>query len=405
MESGPTQNEDEIEQTGAGAGGLAVSGTNQSEMRARNERLVLTLLRRRGSLAKAEIARLTGLSAQTAARLIHALEEDGLIKRGDPQRGRVGQPSIPMSLDPEGAYFMGLKVGRRSVELVLTDFLGSIVERRKQVYDYPGFDKVLDFAVSRAEDITQALGKGRQSRVAGLGIAMPFHLWSWAPRIGVSPELMADWKTRDLGTELGQRIDLPVFLQNDATAACSAELVFGGSDLPANFASFYIAFFIGGGLVLRGSLFTGATGNAAGFGPLLVPDLNGEIRPLIDLASLSKLESRLIREGLDVRHIWENPEDWNLPAGIVDGWLAEAAHALAYAIRATQTTLDLEAILIDGWLPRDMLADLTARTAEVLDGIDMTGMSRPRIEAGSLGADARPLGAASLPLNARYLIE
>ena len=52
-----------------------------------------------------------------------------------------------------------------------------------------------------------------------------------------------------------------------------------------------------------------------------------------------------------------------------------------------------------------MLADLTARTAEVLDGIDMTGMSRPRIEAGSLGADARPLGAASLPLNARYLIE
>ena len=33
-------------------------GTNQSGMRAQNERLVLTLLRRNGSLAKAEIARL-----------------------------------------------------------------------------------------------------------------------------------------------------------------------------------------------------------------------------------------------------------------------------------------------------------------------------------------------------------
>ena len=82
---------------GAPANGISVSGTNQSEMRAQNERLVLTLLRRKGSLARAEIARLTGLSAQTAARLITSLEKDGLIKRGEPQRGRVGQPSIPMS--------------------------------------------------------------------------------------------------------------------------------------------------------------------------------------------------------------------------------------------------------------------------------------------------------------------
>lgn len=40
-------------------------GTNQSGMRAQNERLVLSLVRQHGGLAKSDIARITGLSAQT----------------------------------------------------------------------------------------------------------------------------------------------------------------------------------------------------------------------------------------------------------------------------------------------------------------------------------------------------
>lgn len=401
MKSGSRQDQSDR----VGVGGLLVSGTNQSEMRAHNERLVLTLLRRMGSLAKADIARLTGLSAQTAARLIHALEKDGLITRGAPQRGRVGQPSVPMSLNRNGAFFLGLKVGRRSVEIVLVDFMGAIVDRKKQVYDYPAFDNVLKFAVSETARITARLGQPRSARIAGLGIAMPFHLWSWGPRIGVSPDLMADWETRDLRSELMARIELPIFLQNDASAACSAELVFGSSDLPSNFASFYVAFFIGGGLVLRGSLFTGSTGNAAGYGPLLVPDLDGTPRQLIDLASLSTLESRLIGAGHPARYIWESPEGWDVPKPVLNDWLTEAAHAIAHSISATQTLLDLDAVLIDGWLPRDILKDLTARVASNLAEIDMTGMTRPAVRMGTVGADARTLGAASLPLTARYMIE
>lgn len=45
-------------------------GTNQSGMRDHNERLVLSLVRQHGSLAKSDIARMTGLSAQTAVATI-----------------------------------------------------------------------------------------------------------------------------------------------------------------------------------------------------------------------------------------------------------------------------------------------------------------------------------------------
>jgi len=380
-------------------------GANQQGIRERNERLVLTLLRRAPGLAKAEIARRTGLSAQTVSRLIANLEGDGLILRGEPQRGRVGQPSIPLSLNPEGAFFLGMKVGRRSVELIATDFMGRIVERENRVYDYPAVDDVLDFADHAIDRVTDRLGTRKAARLGGLGIAMPFHLWSWAQRIGVSPDRMADWKHRDLKSELEVRRSLPIFLQNDATSACSAQLVFGGAGQPRNFASFYVAFFIGGGLVLRGALFTGGAGNAAGFGPLLVPDLDGQMRPLIDLASLATLERSLLDQGHDPRRIWLAPQGWDLPPDIARDWTERAGHALAQAVRATQTVLDLEAVLVDGWLPDGLRRDLTEAVRRHLGALDMTGMSAPQVRMGEMGADARALGAASLPLVSRFLLD
>src|SRR5689334_14425930 len=68
-------------------------GANQVRVRAYNERLVLSLVRRHGSQAKSEIAKRTGLSAQTVSVIMRALEKEGLLIRGEPVRGRVGQPS------------------------------------------------------------------------------------------------------------------------------------------------------------------------------------------------------------------------------------------------------------------------------------------------------------------------
>ena len=49
-------------------------GTSQSGVGLYNERLILSLIRRQRSLAKVEIARLTGLSTQTTTVIINRLE-------------------------------------------------------------------------------------------------------------------------------------------------------------------------------------------------------------------------------------------------------------------------------------------------------------------------------------------
>lgn len=380
-------------------------GTNQGGMREMNERVILTLLRRQSNMAKADIARSTGLSAQTVARLIGSLEADGLILRGTPQKGRIGQPSVPLSLNPDGAVFLGMKVGRRSVEMIATDFMGQILDREKQVYRYPDFDAVCAFAAKTAATFKARLPASLRPRIAGMGIAMPFFLWSWAEQIGVEQSHMANWQHRDLQAEIAANLGLPVFLQNDATSACSAELVFGTTPLPRNALCVYIAFFVGGGLVLNNALFTGTTGNAAGFGPLHVPDKDGVTRPLIDLASLSTLETALEARGLQSGKMWDNPEHWDVPQDVLNTWLDSCAPALAQAIRSVQAILDLDAVLIDGWMPRDLCLQITERVRAELAALKMTGMDSPEVRHGSLGADARVLGAASLPLSHRFLVQ
>ncbi|WP_444455799.1 ROK family transcriptional regulator [Rhodobacter capsulatus] len=386
-----------------GAG--AKIGTDHSAMRARNERLVLSLIRRHGALAKSEIARLTGLSAQTVSVIMRGLEAAGLLSRQAPVRGKVGQPTVPMSLAPEGALFLGLKVGRRRTEMVLIDFIGQVRGARVMRHDFPSPDGVLDFARRSVAELTAPLPEELLARIQGLGIGLPFQLWDWAVSLGLAADAMDDWRHRDIRAELAPEMPWPVLLENDASAACNAELVFGKGSLPKDFVYAFLGFFVGGGLVLGGSMFAGHSGNAGALASTPVPDGRGGSRQLVEVASLSALERALVLRGQSGAFLWESAPDWELDEDIVAPWLAEAAKGLAHVAASAGALCDLQAMVIDGWLPDRLRTRLIAAIETELDHIDLSGMARPRIMAGTAGPQARSLGAASLPLSAKFLVE
>lgn len=386
--------------------GAGVLGSNQSGMRAHNERLVLSLVRQHGALAKSDIARMTGLSAQTVSVIMRALEQDGLLTRGTPMRGRIGQPSVPMSLAADGAFFLGLKIGRRSVDLCLVDFTGTLRDIRRKVYRYPTPDNVLAFVAEALPALTRALPPALRPRIAGLGVAMPFQLWSWVAHIGAPQAEMDAWRSRDIQAELTAIAGgLTVTVQNDATAACGAELVFGTCEKPSDFLYFYFGTFIGGGLVLNGQLHTGRTGNAAGVGPMPVPGPDGRMRSLMTVASLSTLGLAMDAAGEPSDGLWESPESWQISDAVLNLWLDETAEAVASAILSASTLLELGAVLIDGWMPAPIRAALTERVRAAFLRLDLSGIDPPLIREGTVGAEARSLGAAAIPLAQRFLLD
>jgi predicted NBD/HSP70 family sugar kinase len=379
-------------------------GTNQSGMRAQNERLVLSLVRRHGPLAKSEIARITGLSAQTVSVIMRQLEADRLLRRGEPQRGRVGQPMVPLSLDPEGAFFIGAKIGRRSLDFLLVDFVGGVRYRAGAAYPFPTPEATVQRIVAEVAACEALLGE-RAGRIAGLGLAMPFELWNWAEAVGAPPGGLEAWRRTDIRAALAERLPYPVYIQNDATAACGAELAFGDHAGLLDFIHFYIGAFVGGGLVLSGGLFAGRTGNAAALGSMPVPDGSGGSAQLIDQASLVLLERSLRAAGLPVDALYDPEADWSPLGAHLDRWIATAAHGIAHAIAAASTIIDFEAAVVDGAFPPAVQARLVAAVGTELARLDLSGIHPPTLRAGSIGPIARALGGASLPLFDRYLVD
>ena len=375
-------------------------GANQAGVRLYNERLLLSLVRRFGPLSKIEVARLTGLSVQSTSAIMNRLQAEGLLKREAPLRGRVGQPTIPMSIDPEGAYSFGLKVGRRSCDLVLVDFRGAICQRAHRAYSFPTPIMILDFVRDSLPSLASSLTLSQKRRIVGLGVAAPFQLWNWESEIGAPQGAMKDWQHFDAESEIAAVCPYPTTVCNDATAACAAEFFFGRCWRHRDFLYFFIGEFLGGGLVLDGALRLGRTGNAAALGsmPIMAKSDGGVAPQLIACASIYQLERRLEAAGIDASSICTTPKSWGEFGAQLDGWIEDAASALAYATVAAISVIDFEAIVIDGALPATVRERLTARTAQVFSGLDRRGLSEVDIVSGSIGADAGSIGGAALPL-------
>jgi predicted NBD/HSP70 family sugar kinase len=380
-------------------------GANQSRVRDYNERLILSLVRRHGWLAKSQIARRSGLSAQTVSVIMRSLEQDGLLLKGEPQRGKVGQPSIPMHLNPSGVFSIGLKIGRRSADLVLVDFLGQQLRTISKTFAYPTPADIIAFVATGMVAIVDKLTPQEQQRIAGLGVAIPFQLWNWAEKIGAPEEAINAWKGLDFRSELAAITNLPVSVQNDATAACGAELVFGRGKELTDFVYFFIGTFIGGGIVLNHGLYSGRTGNAGGFGPMPVMHHDGKATTLIDHASIYTLEMRLEAEGFAQSPQWHEPKDWHSLGPVLDEWIDDTARHLAWAIVASCSVIDFQAAVIDGAFPTDVRQRIVKSIQLEVDKLDTRGISDFAILEGMVGRSARALGGASLPFFSRYLLD
>ena len=380
-------------------------GANQLGVRAHNERLVLSLVRRHGALSKADIARRSGLSAQTVSVIMRELEKDGLLSRDAPVRGRVGQPSIPMRLNPDAVLSFGVKIGRRSADLVLMDFVGGIRMQLHQTYPYPLPQDILAFVTSGIKELEGRLSDSERRRIAGIGVAAPFELWNWAEQVGAPPGAMDVWRGFDLRTEIASRVQHPVLLQNDATSACGAELVFGVGPHYPDFVYFFIGSFLGGGIVLNSSIFVGRTGTAGALGPLPVRGRNGENRQLLEIASIFVLENLLRDHGFDSRPLWYSADNWIDFGEPLEIWIQDTAKALAQAIVACASVIDFSAAVIDGGFPHWVRERVVRATIKAAAELDLQGVVMPEIVEGAVGPQARAIGGASLPIFARYLID
>jgi predicted NBD/HSP70 family sugar kinase len=381
-------------------------GSNQLGMRQYNERVVLQAIRLHGSLPKADLARLTKLSTQTVSLIIDRLLIDGLVVKQEAVRGKVGQPSVPIALNPDGAFSIGIKVGRRSADTLLLDFTGQVRERASLAYDFPDPPQLLKHFRQQLHDLPLRLGSAMSQRIAGIGVAAPLSLGGWPSLLGVSAQRAAAWQAFDLQAELSLLTPIPVQFIKDTAAACVAELVAGRGRHTKSFVYIFIDTFIGGGLVLDSQWRSGLSGNAGAIGSMACGMANPSAATMpaqvLSVASLHQLERRFVDAALDGNACYnEKALD---PEYLVhtQAWLTQAVPALGLIVQNAACLLDIEAVILDGNLSRGLLHMLQGQLREHLAHYNWEGVTTPALLGGTIGADARALGGGLLPLYSSF---
>ena len=391
-------------------------------MRQYHERLILHTVRRFGEISSADLVRETGLSVQSVSRIVNRLLElDLLEKRGRRRvKGKVGQPSVPLALKAGGAYSIGVKIGRKSLDIVAIDFEGNVKRLIEHKYDYPDPHFVLPTVNTGIADILSQFSSSQRVRIAGIGIVAPYGLGERRGEMKTPAGLAEEWATTDVRAAIKTEEDYPVWYEHDAKAACLADmLLHRPTSRPRTYLYVFVGTIIGGGVVVDGTLSHGPHGYAGAIGPMPVPSsLDPKptsqplaVVPLLRVASRYVLNEMLTNAGYEPETVLPSDvltEEFRMPediSPIVGEWIGRASEALAIAVLSAISTFDFEAIVIDGALPEPVLADLVDHVSAKMDRQDFTGLIRPKLMRGDLGNRARAMGGALLPLYSKFAPE
>ena len=234
------------------------------DTRRHHRSLILQHLFAEGPASRADLARTTGLTRVTVSDLVGALISDGLLgELGAPAENRVGKPPTLVGLLPDSAHIVALDLSPADrMAGAVVNLSGQVMSRAEVPLEGARGEEAVGIAVGLAERLHSSIdrpvlgvGVGTPGVVDGHGVVLDAHNLHWA---GV-----------DLTGILRRRLDLPVYVANDANTAVLAEYTFGGTTA-ADLMLLRIETGVGAGLVVGGSLVQGHAWAAGEIGHVVV---------------------------------------------------------------------------------------------------------------------------------------
>jgi predicted NBD/HSP70 family sugar kinase len=389
---------------------LMLTGSNLIHTKEFNLRIVHETIRLHGPISRAEVARHTELTGQTVSNLVRELVARGLVHEGERRHERRGAPSVALTLNPDGAWSMGLDLDRDHLTGVLVDLAGTVRQRIAVALDFPTPAEAVDLMVDVAERLLSAEGIDREV-VSGIGVGIPgpMHKAPGDRDYHASPKAFPGWTDVPIAELLRERLGLPVILENNATAAAVGERWYGAGQHLGTFFYVYFGSGLGGGLVMQGRPYEGHTGNAGeiGYLPTVLAGggagarvADGEDPPHVGLHfNLPRLYAALREDGAGVRGLDDLAVLLDAGHPRLMRWIEDGADHLTGLVLAVEYLLDPEAIFFGGRLPHRVLEALMQRVATQLPARRIGGkVTAPPHLLATAGVDAAALGVATLPI-------
>ena len=386
-----------------------VTAGTQSRLRALNARAVLEVIDRSGPVARADVARLTGLSKPTVALALGSLLAAGTVREAGVVSGRKGPAALLYQLDATLAWGIAIDLGHDRIRVAVADLSGTVRARRDAANCQDADRLVAQTAQLCAEACAEANAGLPDHANAGPATGTSAGL-SPATRVvvGLPAVVGPDGRTlsyadglpgggHGLGPALADALPGPVVLENDVNLAAVAERDRGQAAGLDDFVLVSLGVGLGLGIFVGGRLHRGAGGAAGEAGSL--PGARDEARhakpplqrDLVDSAIgarhiVARARALGLNGELSARDVFQSARAGD-PAAltVVD----ETAAAIAYVIACVAPLLDPQAVVLGGAVgsnPDLLLAPVRRHLAAL-------SPFRPQVRSSALGSEAVLIGA------------
>jgi predicted NBD/HSP70 family sugar kinase len=262
------------------------------------------LLRNGTGRTRSELAEITGLARSTIAARVDELLASGLVSAAGEARSSGGRPPTRFAFDPQSRLVLAADLGATHATVAVTDLGADVIgDATEPIRIADGPEPVLSRLCDVWSGILDGASRTRKD-VAGIGIGVPgpVEFATGRPR---NPPIMPGWHNFDIPAFIRERIDAPVFVDNDVNLMALGEFDEGWPDV-RHLLFVKVATGIGSGIVSEGRLNRGAQGSAGdlghvrAYGESAVECTCGNIGCLEAVAAGPAIAARLCERGLAV---------------------------------------------------------------------------------------------------------
>ncbi len=237
-----------------------------------NQKLFLRLLHRE-PMSRADLARKIGLTRASASIIADELLKDGWITETRLLPGtKSGRPPVALSIAKDACYAVGVFLNRDGCSAGVVSFSGDVIcKARFKLTDET--DKLTSLC-SSLEKLIEASGVDRK-KIIGVGISAPGPLDAQNGII-LNPPRFNLWHNTDMAKAVSQALNLPVYMENDASSIARFNLGKSEAHGSENYLLLLVDSGIGSGIILSGKLFHGKNSFTGELGHTTI-QLNGKV--------------------------------------------------------------------------------------------------------------------------------
>jgi glucokinase len=390
---------------------LQSSPSRPSHLRQVNARGLLHLLRRHNPCSKADLVRLSGLSAPTVSSGILHLENLGLVQSIGDGESSGGRPPELLRFNAGHGFVAAADIGGTRLRMMLADLNGTV---------QASWSTILPADSKTPQAICALIHEGLKAMCHEVGASTDkvMHLTAGAPGItnvadGVvlSAPNLTDWNDVRLRDMLNHETGIPVIVENDTNLAAVGEHWRGAAEDIDNFVFVALGTGVGAGIFLRGQLHHGAQWCAGEVGYYGV---RGMARETMHVRETGQLERTIGGIGIEthwreilLRHPERNiPEASSLHASQIfdlardgDPLAIEVLHFVATLLSDIITDIALflnpSIVVLGGGVGSH--PELCRLTQTILQQHEF---AQPQLRSSALGTQAQLFGALSLSVAA-----